>query len=172
MRVYSLIRPGDQPTLKDTVFEALAYGLINLGVMFWAVVWFFASTSIILQSALAALTLAIAPIAWPFVLDWLLNRLAAWGLLANRNKTAWDEFFARRQECWLIIHFDDGSKIGGRFSENSYATIYPNPGHLFIEELWQIDPDSGEFFGDAPISAGIILKPGDYRFVEIKSIVT
>lgn len=33
MRVYSLIRPGDQPTLKDTIFEAIAYSAINIGLM-------------------------------------------------------------------------------------------------------------------------------------------
>lgn len=171
MRVYSLIRPGNQSTLKDTVFEALAYGLINLGLMFWAVLWFLQSDSVTVQSVLAALILAIAPIAWPFLLDWILNRLVKKGVLPNRNKTAWDEFFSRRQECWLIVHFDDGTRIGGRYSDRSYATIYPTPGHLYIQELWEIDQQSGQLTGEKPISDGIILKPEDYRFVEIKEIV-
>lgn len=171
MRVYSLLRPGNQPTLKDTVFEALAYGLINLGLMFWAIVLFFRTENIFVQSALIAVVFAIAPIAWPFLLDGALNKLAKRGLLPNRNKTAWDEFFSRRQECWLIVHFDDGSKIAGRYSDKSYATIFPTPGHLYIEELWDVDQQTGTIAGENPVSDGIILKPEDYRFIEIKQIV-
>jgi Family of unknown function (DUF6338) len=171
MRVYSLIRPGDQPTLKDGVFEAIAYGTLNIGLMSWAIYLFQSTESIIAKAALAAMILAVAPVVWPFALDRVLELAAGKGLLNYRYKTAWDDFFSRRRPCWLIVHLSVGRRIGGVFSDESYATLYPTPGHLFIEELWQVDQDTGEFTGDAPISQGIILKPEDYRFVEIKSYI-
>lgn len=171
MRVYSLIRPGNQPTLKDTIFEAIAYSTINMGLMYWAIDLFISIQSGFGRWILAALFLTIMPVIWPFLLDRTLNLLAKIGLIHYRSKTAWDEFFSRRQECWLIIHLDGGTKLGGRFSDKSYATLYPTPGHLLVEELWEIDQETGEFLGEAPISSGIILKPTDYRFVEIKEIV-
>jgi Family of unknown function (DUF6338) len=171
MRVYSLIRPGDQPTLKDSFFEAIAYGTLNIGLMSWAIYLFQATESMIAKATLAALILAVAPVVWPFALDRVLELAAGRGLSNYRYKTAWDDFFSRRRPCWLIVHLSDGRRIGGVFSDKSYATLYPTPGHLFIEELWQVDQDTGEFTGDAPISQGIILKPEDYRFVEIKSYI-
>jgi Family of unknown function (DUF6338) len=171
MRVYSLIRPGDQPTLKDSLFEAVAYGTMNIGLMSWAIYWFQLTESIWIKAVLAAMILAIAPVFWPFALDRALEFSARKGLLNYRYKTAWDDFFSRRRPCWLIVHLSDGRRIGGVFSDKSYATLYPTPGHLFIEELWQVDQESGEFVGDGPVSQGIILKPEDYRFVEIKSYI-
>lgn len=171
MRVYSLIRPGDQPTLKDTIFEAIAYSAINIGLMWWAIFLFFSSDNWLAKSVMAALILAVGPIAWPFLLDRFLAFLAKIGFVKYRYKTAWDDFFSRRQACWLIVHLHDGTKIGGVFSGQSYATLYPTPGHLFIEELWQIDQETGAFSGNEPLSKGIILKPEDYRFVEIKEYI-
>ncbi|MEP3438368.1 MAG: DUF6338 family protein [Hoeflea sp.] len=172
MRVYSLIRPGDQPTLKDTIFEAIAYSAINIGLMSWAIFLFFSTEAWHTRSLLAALILAVGPVIWPFLLDRFLGVMAKTGLVKYRYKTAWDDFFSRRQACWLIVHLHDGTKIGGIFSGQSYATLYPTPGHLFIEELWEVDQNTGAFKGEEPVSNGIILKPEDYRFVEIKAYIS
>jgi len=169
MRVYSLIRSGDQPTLRDSIFEALAYGMINLGLMWWAVPLFVDANSLLLKSMYAAMVLTIAPIVWPFALDRALSAAAKSGLINYRYKTAWDDFFSRRKACWIIVHLNDGRRIGGVFAQNSYATLYPNPGHIFIEELWQVNQDTGAFEGAEPVSQGIILKPSDYRFLEIRA---
>lgn len=171
MRVYSLIRPGEQTTLKDTVFEALAYGMINIGLMSWAIILFAQTPNIFLQVILATLIIAIAPIIWPFLLDKTLEFLASKSIIKYRYKTAWDDFFSRKIACWVIIHMHDSTKIGGLYHNNSYATLFPTPGHIFLEELWEIDQETGEFIGDAAKSHGIILKPEDYRFLEIKDYI-
>lgn len=171
MRVYSLIRPGDQTTLKDSIFEALAYGVMNFGMMFWLFQFAVQSDEVIIQGIFVAISLVVAPILWPFLLDRALEFAARRGLLHYRYKTAWDDFFSRRNSCWLIVHLSDGRRVGGVFANKSYATLYPTPGHLFIEELWEIDQETGEFQGTSPISQGLILKPEDYRFVEIKAYI-
>lgn len=171
MRVYSLIRPGDQNSLKDSIFEALAYGTLNFGVMYWAILLFFEAQNWIVQSVLAAAVLAVGPIIWPFALDRVLEFAARKNWIHYRYKTAWDDFFSRRKACWIIVHLPDGQRVGGIFGNSSYATLYPTPGHLFIEELWEIDQTTGAFSGTAPVSQGLILKPEDYRFVEIKAYI-
>jgi hypothetical protein len=171
MRVYSLIRPGEQPTLKDTIFEAIAYSTINFGLLFWPIMVLIESENIYLQGLLCAIIFVIAPAIWPFVLDRVLEATAGRGWIQYRYKTAWDDFFSRRKACWLIVHLHDGRRLGGIFHNKSYATLYPTPGHLFIEELWEVDQESGEFVGSGPLSQGIILKPEDYRFVEIKAYI-
>lgn len=171
MRVYSLIRPGDQPTLKDTIFEAVAYSAINFGLMLWAIIPLIRSESTITQSLLATIVFVVAPVIWPFLLDRVLELMARQGLIHYRHKTAWDDFFSRRKACWLIVHLNDGRRLGGIFHNKSYATLYPTPGHLFIEELWEVNQETGEFVGGGPVSQGIILKPEDYRFIEVKSYI-
>jgi hypothetical protein len=37
IRVYGLLLPGDEPSLKDNVLEALAFGILNFVIMFWAI---------------------------------------------------------------------------------------------------------------------------------------
>ena len=171
MRVYSLIRPGEQPTLKDTIFEAIAYSSINFGLLFWLIIILIDTKNIFVQSLASAFVFVIAPVIWPFLLDKILEWFAGKGWIQYRYKTAWDDFFSRRRACWLIVHLNDGRRLGGIFHNKSYATLYPTPGHLFIEELWEVDQDTGEFIGTGPVSQGIILKPEDYRFVEIKSYI-
>jgi len=55
--------------------------------------------------------------------------------------------------------------VGGWFGKNSYASAYPEPGHLYIEELWELDENCA-FLHKEPQSLGILLRPGDYQMVE------
>ena len=63
-----------------------------------------------------------------------------------------------------MVKMKDGDIIGGRFTKNSYASAYPNPGHIYIEELWDVSKDKTF---DAPIvgSSGVILRPDDYDYL-------
>ena len=82
-----------------------------------------------------------------------------------QSKTAWDDFFSQASEgCWVMVNMKDGDIIGGRFTKNSYASAYPNPGHIYIEELWDVSKDKTF---DAPIvgSSGVILRPDDYDYL-------
>jgi hypothetical protein len=65
-----------------------------------------------------------------------------------------------------VVHFKDGRKLGGKFGRNSYASAYPNPGHLYIEQLWRLDED-GRFLQELPRSMGVVLRPEDYHIVEL-----
>jgi hypothetical protein len=88
-------------------------------------------------------------------------------LIAVQAKTAWNAFFERqRQGFWIQVVLNDGSLVGGKFDEDSYASAHPDPGHLHIEELWEVDPN-GAFLNVKAGSPGVILRPTDYKFVRV-----
>ena len=172
MRVFGLIRPSDKIALKDSLLDAVAYGLLNFSVnYFWIIPAFESTESSFYHGLIVVWALVLGPTIWPLIFAPILSFLQSKGLIVYGDKTAWDFFYQKRKPCWVVVHFADGTKIGGIFGSQSYATLYPNSGHLYLQELWALDADTGEFQGDAPVSQGIILRPNDYRFIEIKSYI-
>jgi hypothetical protein len=170
MRVYAMIHPVDHTPLKDSLLEAIALGILNAAVLWWAIALLLTSTNFWTQYVLILLIFVIAPAIWPFAIDFAMKMASRTGLILPRAKTAWDNYFLRRERCWIIAHLKDGRRIGGYFGDQSYATLHPQSGHLYIEQLWEIDQDTGEF-GDAVLaSRGLLLRPEDYHFVELKSV--
>lgn len=178
LKVHRLLKPGERVQLKDDILDALAYGLGNAILLAWTVpiiigcggvlvhggtlTFNFASHSLYLY---AVIVLFLMPIFWPVLIEFLLR----WGEkhlpIVGRAKSASDEYFTKKEDCWIIIHLTDGRLVGGYFGPNSVATVYPNSGHLYVEELWKLD-DDGVFLEVIEQSKGAIFRPDDYHFVE------
>jgi hypothetical protein len=122
------------------------------------------------EVALRGFLLSLAFIVVPALLSFLLNFLLGWmesrGRILRRAETAWDEFFLRRQPCWLIVHLKDGRRLGGFYGDKSFASLFPNSGHLYVQELWKLSPE-GEFDSKIDRSQGILLRPDDYQIIEV-----
>ena len=171
MYVYGLKVPQREFELKDRIVEAICFSLLNF-VIVWVPIRAILGHGGLARHGLAGwLVLVVAfivlPAAWPFVLVWLLRFAEGRGWIAVRARTAWDDFFGRqRTGCWIQVELNDGRLVGGRFGRNSYASAYPDPGHLALEELWTVDSD-GYFVEPWPGQAGLILRPSDYRLVRV-----
>lgn len=86
--------------------------------------------------------------------------------ISVQARTALDDVISRLSEgCFLVVTLQDGKTIGGRFGHNSFASSYPDSGHLFIQELWDIEGDN--LLKQSVGSQGIILRPGDYKHIRI-----
>jgi Family of unknown function (DUF6338) len=169
MQIYSQIRPRQRSTLKDSLLEAISFSLMNFVLMFWGILWVLNPehyhTHPILTYLLVIIIFLIMPIAWALMIVTIQNKLAQHGLFLATSPTAWDHYFHDRRPCWIIVHLSDNRKIGGRFDRRSYASSYPDPGHLYIEQLWTLD-ENGGFVGPVAQSRGIVLRPSDYQMVE------
>lgn len=98
---------------------------------------------------------------------WLLQKAEERGWIAVRARTAWDDFFGRQKtESWLQVELTDGRVIGGRFGKLSFAGSWPEPGHLFMREVWTVD-EEGYFVDRLPGSTGILIRPTDYKLVRV-----
>jgi hypothetical protein len=82
------------------------------------------------------------------------------------SKKAWDFFFSQRKQCFIIVTLSDGTKVGGFFGSNSFATSYPAPYELFIEKEWTLSAEGG-FDRVVNGTPGILVAGTDIRFISI-----
>ena len=86
--------------------------------------------------------------------------------LLGPHRFAWDNFFSRNEACWVVVHLKNGQLVGGYFGPGSYATVEPESGHLYLEELWRLD-ERGKFVGPVVDSRGALFRPLDYDWIEM-----
>jgi len=156
---------------KDQVLEAVCFSLLNFVLLIW-LIQFLARPGFIINEPFFAwlivvFSFVLMPSVWPFLLAWLLRVVERKDWVGVRSRTAWDDFFGNlRRGCWVKASLSDGSVVGGKFDLKSFASANPDPGHLYIEELWVID-NEGRFVVPVDGRPGIILRPSDYKHVYV-----
>lgn len=172
LRVDRLIHPNRERLASDSLIEILGYSLLNAGVFSWAIL--LAANALTSDppryAQLAALALLICvggPVIWPLLFRGLQKRLALHGLVMSPHSNAWDDFFSRKEPCWVIVHLSDGSSVGGYFGQRSIASTGSQAGHLYLEQIWQLGPNA-EFLKAVPESKGAIFRPEDYLWIEMR----
>lgn len=55
---------------------------------------------------------------------------------------AWDNLFCERPTVYIRVRTTSGYWIARRFAYNSYAAGYPNDTDLYLEEAFQLNPDT------------------------------
>lgn len=164
LQVWSLLVPAADRDLKDIIPDAMAFGVLNAVVGAPAVLVF--ATTPVQTYALAVVALVVLPVFWPFAVKEALRRLERAGLILSRARSGWDAAFLRREPFFVIVHLKDGRRLGGYYGYESYAGLHPCSGHIYLETLWSLD-EQGRFLAPIPDSRGVVLRPGDYHFVEL-----
>jgi hypothetical protein len=171
LKVDRLIQPATPASVGEMVIEAFAYSLINAGLLSWAV--FRASAELTKTppdyahaAGFAALVCVVGPVVWPILFRILQRWGAGKGWVLGQDRFAFDFAFRGPRSRWVIVHLNDGRLVGGYFGLKSYATVEPESGHLYVEELWRLDA-SGRFVTAIPGSRGAIFRPSDYIWIEM-----
>lgn len=170
MYVYGLKVPQESHLLRDKVLEAICFSLLNFVILIWPIQFLFVDGFVALHPSRAwgivVVCFIVMPVIWPILMVWLLRVAEKWHWIGLQPKTAWDYFFKKGSACWIQLTLKDGTVVGGRYDIHSYASAYPEPGHIYIEELWEIDL-SGNFINPLNGSPGIILRPDDYKHIKV-----
>jgi hypothetical protein len=175
MLTYRLRQPGDSVSLKEGLFEAVSFGIVNF-VLTWPLIRLFVDsiTSFTmfrdyLTAWLAGIfAILIIPAVLALLLDWILNWFEERGWILGRPKSGWDAFFLTKQPAKILVHLKDGTLLGGQVGGDSYAGLFPDSGYIYIEKTWRVS-DTGKFEEQISDSLGAILRPDDYDFVELFS---
>lgn len=168
LRVWSLIFPTSERSLKEELGEAISFGLLNAIVCAPAFVMI-APSSAAATYILAIATLLVLPSIWPIIVLWVLRRLEAAELILISSRSAWDNVFLRNEAYFVIAHLNDGGRVGGYYGRDSFAGLHPISGHLYLEQLWYLN-EGGKFERPVPDSRGLILRPSDYKYVELLAV--
>lgn len=88
-------------------------------------------------------------------------------LLGVRSQipTAWDYRFGLKKPLWVIVTMSDGSRIGGGWHSQSFASSYPSSGDLYIETVFELD-ESGKFGKPITQSAGVWISADSIKCIE------
>ena len=160
IKVYDLIIPSERRDFSKSILEAVAFSAINFAALAWLLniiyaqefyenynVWFYVFLTFILF---------IAPIIWPVILLNIrkISFIAKYTL--HPIEKPWDYVFYKKEAYWIIIHLKNGTRIGGRFDNNSFASSSPSREQIYIEEVWNIDED-GKFIKPIERSKGFLI---------------
>lgn len=111
------------------------------------------------------------------VIPWMVARVRYWLVSSEAYKTAatqlltklhlrrpydptpsaWDFAFGKGEVGWVRVQLEGGRWLGGYFGGESYASSFPNPQELFVEEGWVIN-DDGTFTDISHAPNGMIIK--------------
>lgn len=84
---------------------------------------------------------------------------------------AWDAAFKdRNQRWWVRIRLPGGLWVGGMFSENSYASSWPQSRDIFIETAYSID-ENGVFGDEVTAEGGIWVRCDEALTVDFLPVV-
>lgn len=172
IRVFDLFSPPEKRDFGNSIIEAVVYGLVNFAL--WS--WLFVSVSIetarqnpLAYSGIFAGTCIVSPAAIAFAVTRIRRLPVVCQYLGEITPSAWNDFFDRRRECWVICHLKDGKKIAGLFSKNSFATVYPRKQELYLEQTCYVDK-VGKISGIVPGTAGTIVRHDDCLLIEFLDV--
>jgi len=160
MKVYDLMVPGEPRDVSKSLFEAISYSSLNFAALFWLIALIqtgdFYRGHFVLYWLSVASIMVVAPACWPVVF----LRLSTWRPIAKHFvhpiRKPWDYVFGKRDPFWLIVHLQNGQKIGGRFDIESFASSEPADEQIYLEEVWVLD-EQGRFVSRVERSRGIII---------------
>ena len=160
----------------ETILTAITFSCINYASFSWLILlmifkgfptryetWFIFSWLGILL---------LGPILEGFAVNWLVNSKLSrkvFDLLKLRNirliPKSWDYQFGKEEPFWILITLKDGTKIGGFFGADSFASSYPAEEDLYIQELWIID-EKDKFVQPFQGSGGCLIRRNEIDFIE------
>ena len=169
MHVYRLLFAAREIDWKGGLVQALFYSSLNLAVCLPLLVpihqagfiekhpsWYIGGLMLVLL---------VLPVAWPL----LYRSLLKWQWLNSKIQlpypTAWDFFFDRREPVFVLVQLKNGSKLGGYFGFQSYATSFPTEGDIYLETVYEVD-EAGKFNEPIDDSHGAIIRRDQYELIE------
>lgn len=172
-KVSQLRIPQGEQKPQDVLLELMGYGIVNAVVATllrepptrWKV-WPTDTWSALVLFAMVILL----PTGIAFVVAWALEIGAKYNIFVSAHPTAWDRLVLarlRRKPYAVLLTLQDGTRLGGAFGENAYASNYPYDKDLLIDQVWEVDQDTGEFKAMVDGEAGLYIEKKDILTLEI-----
>jgi len=168
MKMYSILHPNSDIDTTKVIVEVVTYSCINYAIWFYPIYFIESSRyfcSPVTYYLFYLAVLFISPIILTFFLVWMRTWRWLAHFLPHPTGRAWDYFFGLQQPAWVIVTLKNGKKIGGKFSQASFASSTPNPEQLYLEENWIINEDGG-FERPRSETFGILVLSNDIESIE------
>lgn len=176
LAVYDLRVPGERRRLGDMAVALVAYSVFVDGIVALYMALFPLPKSAAVTNVFAA---SLADVLIPVLLGWFAvdvrNELSRRGLVLPAVPKAWDEFFNRLARSpgdsplALIVTLNDGRQLAGLWTDEPFASSFPNEEDLLFTVPLQFDPHTGQVGGRLRYSHAVLLKRADIVSIEAVS---
>lgn len=172
IKIYDLLIANEPRDFSKSLLEVIAYSTLNFSALSWLIWPLLAlhvyGTHPFWFGLACLLILLVFPAIWPIFYIKLVKSKWLSQYVIDPVKRPWDWFFNQKQPVWVIVTLTDGRKIGGLFAEKSYASSYPLPEQIYLEEIWRLD-ENGQFKEAVKGSKGVIIIGKDISTLEFLS---
>lgn len=168
MKIIRLKVPNKEFLLKDVIFEAFAYSLINIAFLGWIPYFLLKNGYEICAIIAFILILTICPVILALLYVKFINSKLFRDRFNIQIPTAWDWYFSQRPICLVRIYLKDGNEIIGYFGESSYATSFPNDGNIYLEQVY-VKNEKNELIASEG-SSGILISKDSYSLIEFYKV--
>lgn len=169
LKIYDSLVPSERRDFSKSSFEVIAYSAINFAFFYPLMILItapeFYQTHKYLYLLFIAFIIFFMPILWPIIYLKILSWKSVSSHVIHPFSKPWDFKFNRREPEWVIVHLKDGRKIGGLFSQGSFASSYPAEEQIYLETVWRLD-EYGNFQEAVERSKGIIVLKDEILAIE------
>ena len=131
-------------------FSCLLYSIVNCAIWSWAylllnkipekysiIYWISLLATTVVGATLLAVIIGV--IRQKGAIEWLFEKLRINKI--HPAPTAWDYYFSKQEEAWIVVTLKSGKTIYGKFSEHSFSSSDAEERDLYIEKTYIIKDD-------------------------------
>lgn len=160
IKFYELLIPSSQVDSKKQIIDAIAYSCFNYAIWIGPILSIEASSLRgnypIVYTGFYMVVLFGSPIIMALLWRAIRTSRAFQTAAAHPTLKPWDYVFFQKKSYWIKITLKDGSKIGGKYSDQSFSSSFPAEEQIFLEESWVINLEGG-FERPKNRTAGILI---------------
>jgi Family of unknown function (DUF6338) len=174
LKTHAVLGLESQGDSSKQVVDAVAYSCINYALLCWPILRVEASGLRHSQPeayyGFYGFVVLVAPVLWAVAWRVLRSTQVLQRVLPHPVSKPWDYVFAQRRRYWMLVTFNDGKQVAGRFDSKSFASASPSPEQLYIEQAWEVNADGG-LERKRETSAGLLILGTEVRTVELFHIL-
>jgi len=172
IKCYELAFPGSEKKSSEQLVDAISYSSINYALLIIPIVNVengnLRSSCSFLYYMFYLFVFFIAPILWVLLWKYIRTRNFFQKNSPHPTLRPWDYVFSQRKLYWIKVTLKDGTVIGGRYAEKSFASSAPAPEQIYLEETWVVNSKGG-FERLKNNSAGVIILSSDISYIELRN---
>lgn len=172
LKAYELFFPSQIRDSSKQVIDAITYSCVNYTILYWPIITVnsggFKTENQLFYYIFFIFVLLIAPLLWVYLWKRLRESKYFQRNTPHPTQKSWDFVFSQNKCYWVKVTLKDGTVIGGKFSDKSFASSAPAEEQLYLEETWILDEDFA-FERVKSRSAGVIILASEISHVELRN---
>ena len=172
LKFYDLLFPNIVKDSSKQVIDAVTYSCLNYAILFLFIVKVEKSSLSTSHTNLYLFfyffVIFIFPLVIVLIWKWLRSTDFVQKNAPHPTAKPWDYVFSQRKTYWVKVVLKNGTVIGGRYSNQSFASSAPAIEQLYLEESWILN-NNGGFLRKKNNTAGVIVLSSEISYLELRN---